>query len=99
MSGSGFSGDTMNEYRLDTTKLAVVGLGYVGLPLAVEFGKSRPVAGFDVNAARINALRSGHDSTLEVKDAELANAKNLSFTNKLADIADCNVYIVRREPT
>ena len=75
-------------------KLAVIGLGYVGLPLAVEFGKQRQITGFDINAARINALKAGHDATLEVSDEELAAATGLSVTNQLEDIAQCNVYIV-----
>ena len=60
--------------RIQDVKLAVVGLGYVGLPLAVEFGKKRSVIGFDINARRIDALKAGHDHTLEVSDAELAEA-------------------------
>lgn len=79
---------------LDSTKLAVVGLGYVGLPLAVEFGKSRSVIGFDINQARISALESGHDSTLEVSDEELLSSKKLEFSNDLERLADCNVFIV-----
>ena len=78
---------------LDAAKIAIVGLGYVGLPLAVEFGKKRAVFGFDINTKRVEALRSGHDTTLEVEDTELSNA-NLTFTDALDDIADCNVYIV-----
>ena len=78
---------------LDAAKIAIVGLGYVGLPLAVEFGKKRAVIGFDINTKRVEALRSGHDTTLEVEDTELSNA-NLTFTDSIDDIADCNVYIV-----
>ncbi|WP_114961212.1 Vi polysaccharide biosynthesis UDP-N-acetylglucosamine C-6 dehydrogenase TviB [Tritonibacter mobilis] len=84
----------MSSFSLETTKIAVIGLGYVGLPLAVEFGKHRPVVGFDINSKRIEALRAGHDTTLEVEDDELATAENLSFADTLEDIADCNVYIV-----
>lgn len=80
--------------KLDDVHLAVVGLGYVGLPLAVEFGKKRPVIGFDINYKRIAELKNGFDHTLEVQDVELAQAKGLSFTDSLADIADANVYIV-----
>ncbi|MGJ8561830.1 MAG: Vi polysaccharide biosynthesis UDP-N-acetylglucosamine C-6 dehydrogenase TviB [Litorimonas sp.] len=79
---------------LETTKLAVVGLGYVGLPLAVEFGKTRSVVGFDVNTARIENLHAGRDATLEVDEAELKLARQLSFTDTVQNIADCNVYIV-----
>ena len=79
---------------MKNTKLAIIGLGYVGLPLAVEFGKQRQITGFDINEARINALKAGHDATLEVSDEELKEATGLRFTNKLEDIAECNVYIV-----
>lgn len=75
-------------------KIAVVGLGYVGLPLAVEFGKHRSVVGFDINAARIAELRSGKDSTLEVAPTDLAAATQLSFSNQTEDIADCGIFIV-----
>lgn len=78
----------------DELKIAVIGLGYVGLPLAAEFGKSRPVVGFDINAQRIAQLRAGRDITLEMSTEELADAKGLSFTQKLEAIRDCNVYIV-----
>jgi len=74
--------------------MAVIGLGYVGLPLAVEFGKHRPVVGFDINQPRIDALNAGHDATLEVDDAELARAQQLSFSSDPAALNDCNVYIV-----
>ncbi|MGV8921402.1 MAG: nucleotide sugar dehydrogenase [Pseudomonas sp.] len=80
--------------RLANTRIAIVGLGYVGLPLAVEFGKRYPTVGFDINAARIDALRAGHDSTLEVDADELASATHLSFASTLADIAACTTYIV-----
>ena len=69
-------------------------MGYVGLPLAVEFGKSRPVVGFDINLARIAELQSGKDSTLEVTSEELVAAKHLAYSNRLEDIADCGVFIV-----
>jgi UDP-N-acetyl-D-glucosamine/UDP-N-acetyl-D-galactosamine dehydrogenase len=74
--------------------IAVIGLGYVGLPLAVEFGKQRKVVGFDINATRIGALRAGEDSTLEVDAAELGQAMHLSFTSDLNDLADCTIFIV-----
>ena len=74
--------------------LAVIGLGYVGLPLAVEFGKKRPVVGFDIHQGRIEALKQGHDSTLEVDDEELASAKHLSYSHNLDDLKACNVFIV-----
>ena len=63
----------MFNLKLETAKLAVIGLGYVGLPLAVEFGKKLSVVGFDISEDRIKALRDGHDYTLEVDDDELAN--------------------------
>lgn len=80
--------------NLNQAKLAIIGLGYVGLPLAVEFGKTRPVVGFDINLARIAELQSGKDSTLEVTHEELVSANQLSFSNRLEDIADCGVFIV-----
>ncbi len=79
---------------LDGIRLAVVGLGYVGLPLAVEFGKRRSVVGFDINRKRIDELRAGRDHTQETAPNELASANQLSFTTDTADIAGCNTYIV-----
>ncbi|PYB69532.1 Vi polysaccharide biosynthesis UDP-N-acetylglucosamine C-6 dehydrogenase TviB [Pseudomonas sp. LB-090624] len=79
---------------LNEIKLAVIGLGYVGLPLAVEFGKTRDVIGFDINQGRIDALRQGHDSTLEVSDAELKESTGLTYTANSSDLQACNVYIV-----
>ena len=76
--------------QIQDVNLAVVGLGYVGLPLAVEFGKKRPVLGFDINARRIAELREGRDHTLEVDGAELAQAKHLSFTDDAEQLARCN---------
>lgn len=75
-------------------KLAVIGLGYVGLPLAVEFGKKRPVTGFDINQKRIGELRAGRDHTLETSPAELAEAEHLRFTGELEDLRACNTFIV-----
>ncbi len=75
-------------------KIAVIGLGYVGLPLAVEFGKKVPVIGFDINANRIADLQSGTDHTLEVSDEELSQAKNLSYTSDIQALKDCNFFIV-----
>ncbi len=74
--------------------IGVVGLGYVGLPLAVEFSKHYSTIGYDINAERIAKLSSGTDVTMEVEDAELAAADNLRFTDKLDEVSDCNVYIV-----
>lgn len=80
--------------RIQDVKLAVVGLGYVGLPLAVEFGKKRSVIGFDINTRRIDALKAGHDHTLEVSDEELAQAAKLTFTADRAELGQANVFIV-----
>ncbi len=79
---------------LGTVRVAVVGLGYVGLPLAVEFGKYFPAVGFDINSARIEELKSGHDATLEVAAEELAESKQLSYTAKLEHLQACDVYII-----
>lgn len=75
-------------------QIGVIGLGYVGLPLAVEFGKKRPTLGFDIRAARIAELRSGHDSTKEVDPADLSEARHLRFTCEPADLARCRYFIV-----
>lgn len=72
----------------------MIGLGYVGLPLAVEFGKHRPVVGFDIDTERVSELRRGHDRTLEVDDADLRQATGLSYTSDAAGLASANVYIV-----
>jgi UDP-N-acetyl-D-galactosamine dehydrogenase len=74
--------------------IAVIGLGYVGLPLAVEFGKQYATLGFDINPARLAELQQGHDSTLEVGVQELAEAKHLSYSSSLDDLKACNVFIV-----
>ena len=75
-------------------KLAIIGLGYVGLPLAVEFGKTRSVVGFDISESRIAELRAGHDHTLETAEEELAAAKGLRFTTHIDDLRACNCFIV-----
>lgn len=77
----------------DASTIAVIGLGYVGLPLAVEFGRIRPVIGFDINGDRIAALRAGRDDTLETSVEELAAASHLSFTQDAADLADASPSI------
>ena len=79
---------------LENVRIAVVGLGYVGLPLAVEFGKQRSVIGFDISATRIGQLRAGQDVTREACPEDLASASHLTLTASLDDIADCNFYIV-----
>ena len=75
-------------------RVAIIGLGYVGLPLAVGFGRQLPTTGFDINAARIAELREGRDHTLEVSAQELAEARHLRFSADAADLAACNVFIV-----
>jgi UDP-N-acetyl-D-galactosamine dehydrogenase len=74
--------------------IGIIGLGYVGLPLAVEFSKKYEVVGFDINVSRVNDLENGIDATLEVKKEELAIQKNIIFTNDINKIKKCNIYIV-----
>lgn len=81
-------------FNLSEVKIAVIGLGYVGLPLAVEFGKKYEVLGFDINQGRIDELNSGKDATLEVSPEELLDAKDLQFSASKSDLKNCNVYIV-----
>ena len=81
-------------FELANARIAIVGLGYVGLPLAVEFGKKFDCVGFDINAARIQELRAGQDSTLEVEPELLQQATRLRYSDDPADIRDCNVFIV-----
>ncbi len=75
-------------------KIAVIGLGYVGLPLAVEFGKKREVIGFDIKQDRVDELLRGHDSTLETTDEDLKEAVHLKYTTNIDDIRDAQIYIV-----
>jgi UDP-N-acetyl-D-galactosamine dehydrogenase len=77
-----------------TSALAIIGLGYVGLPLAVEFGKQRPVLGFDINAARVAELQAGQDHTLEVSPEELKESAHLRFSADAADLKACTIFIV-----
>jgi len=84
----------MNKHANSKPKIAIIGLGYVGLPLAVEFGKKYPVIGFDINADRITALSAGQDDTLQTTSAEIATASLLTFSNQLENIQDCTIYIV-----
>lgn len=81
-------------FNLSEAKVAVIGLGYVGLPLAVEFSKKYQVLGFDINEGRIYELSSGKDSTLEVSSEELLDAKDLEFSSRKNDLIKCNVFIV-----
>ncbi|ENV70870.1 Vi polysaccharide biosynthesis UDP-N-acetylglucosamine C-6 dehydrogenase TviB [Acinetobacter towneri] len=80
--------------QLSELKIAVIGLGYVGLPLAVEFGKQLPVVGFDIHQKRIQELQSGQDHTLEVSPEELKQATHLSYSANLDDLRSCNFFIV-----
>lgn len=80
--------------QLSELKIAIIGLGYVGLPLAVEFGKKVPVVGFDIHQKRIDELRSGQDHTLEVSPEELKQSTHLSYTTSLDDLNSCNFFIV-----
>ncbi len=79
---------------LNNANIAIIGLGYVGLPLAVEFGKKYQTLGFDINQARIEELKNGTDNTLEVSDEELAATKNLNFSCTVDELKSANVYIV-----
>lgn len=80
--------------QIANLKIAIIGLGYVGLPLAVEFGKKVPVVGFDIYQKRIDELKSGKDHTLEVSTQELQQAVQLSYTADLSDLKDSNFFIV-----
>ena len=84
----------MNKVSNSKFSIAVIGLGYVGLPLAVEFGKKYQVVGFDINTERINSLVQKKDDTLQITYSEIASAAGLSFTDSVAAIANCNIYIV-----
>src|SRR5579862_564295 len=84
----------MMVLNLRKCRLGIVGLGYVGLPLAVEFGKHFDAVGFDVKRARIAELEAGKDSTLETTRAELKAAVRLTFTSNLADMKRCHVFII-----
>jgi len=84
----------MPKFNLRNLRIGVVGLGYVGLPLAVEFGKRFSTVGFDIKADRVDELKRGHDSTLETDASELAEATRLTYTTRLADLRPCRVFIV-----
>ena len=81
-------------FQLEQLKIAIIGLGYVGLPLAVEFGKHKPTLGFDINKHRILELQSGHDHTLEVTSEELKQVQQLSYTVDIEDLQNSNFFIV-----
>ena len=80
--------------KIKDSQIAVVGLGYVGLPLAVEFGKHFNTIGFDINQSRIKELKNGNDSTMEVSKDNLESSENLIFSNDAQDIKDCNIFII-----
>src|SRR6056297_2777737 len=80
--------------NLDEIRVAVIGLGYVGLPLAVEFAKTRAVIGFDINEKRVEELNAGHDGTREVSSAELAQAAHLELTCDVDALKEVNVFII-----
>ena len=80
--------------NLNNTTIALIGLGYVGLPLAVEFGKHRPVIGFDINQTRVAELQGGQDHTLECSPEQLKAAQHLRFSSQLDDLRDCGIFIV-----
>lgn len=82
------------HHSLTELKIGIIGLGYVGLPLAVEFGKKYQTLGFDINHGRISQLQSGHDATLEVSDEELKLSPKLSYSCTVNDLEACNTYIV-----
>ena len=82
------------SFDINNLRIGIVGLGYVGLPLAVEFGKKYATVGFDIHEGRIAELKGGTDSTLECSSEELAEAEHLSYTSSVDGIADCNFYIV-----
>ncbi len=81
-------------FQLDQLKIAIIGLGYVGLPLAVEFGKHVTTLGFDINVQRINDLKNGVDHTLEVSSRELSEVGNLQYSDQSMDLTESNFYIV-----
>src|SRR6186713_1848188 len=80
--------------NLDEKKMAVIGLGYVGLPLALEFAKRRPVVGFDIHRERIDELLAGRDQTLEVDSDDLKQAKQIEFTDDAKALRECDIFIV-----
>ncbi|MGL6448173.1 hypothetical protein ACSZNO_17525 [Aeromonas veronii] len=80
-------------FDVSKAKVGIIGLGYVGLPLAVEFGKQRETIGFDINQSRINELSSGNDSTLECSNLELKEAAHLIYTTALEKLSECNFLL------
>ncbi|MFM1912295.1 MAG: hypothetical protein RIR51_133 [Bacteroidota bacterium] len=86
--------NTCHKLKNITTKISIIGLGYVGLPLAVEFGKFFETIGFDINQLRIDELKNGVDRTLEINPSDLISSDNLIFTSRIEDIRDSNIYII-----
>lgn len=88
----------MGKLKLDldvsNAKIAVIGLGYVGLPLAVEFGRKYQVVGYDINTRRVEQLRSGNDVTLEASEEEIMSSKGITFTADAGELKTCNCFIV-----
>lgn len=82
------------KFNRREVRIAVLGLGYVGLPLAVEFGKSYPTIGYDISQSRVEELKAGHDHTLEVSPEKMSDAKRLKFSDKYNDLQSCNVFVV-----
>ncbi len=82
------------DFALEQVRLGIIGLGYVGLPLAVEFGKRYPTTGYDISRSRIEELRAGRDSSLEVEPEELRAVQGLGYTDRPEDLSTCNVFIV-----
>jgi UDP-N-acetyl-D-galactosamine dehydrogenase len=82
------------SFDINKLRIGVIGLGYVGLPLAVEFGKQYATLGFDVKTSRIAELEAGNDSTLEVTAEELSSATQIRFSSDMQSLADCNFYVV-----
>ena len=80
--------------NVQKTQIAIIGMGYVGLPLAIEFEKIYQTFGYDSNKQRISELMSGFDSTREIESKDLANLQNLIFSNDIRSIEDCNIYII-----
>lgn len=91
---SRLTGDGLLSHQVNDARVAVIGLGYVGLPLAIELGTRYPTLGFDINAARITELNQQQDSTLEVETADFCRATHLKFSATVGDLADYNTYIV-----
>lgn len=79
---------------MKTKKIGIIGLGYVGLPLAIEFGKTREVVGYDIKESRINELKNNTDFTLEISEEDFKDSIHLNFTSQIEDLNDCQIYIV-----